>query len=78
MCFNVCYGCFMEEQTFKEFIFENIEGSGMRWDYAAVKLGVKYRTLLSWKNGERIPTQFTQDAVIEKINSWSIPTETEN
>jgi hypothetical protein len=59
----------MEDQTFKEFIFEHIEGSGIRWDYASKKLGVKYRTLLSWKNGERVPNQFTQDAVIEKIKS---------
>lgn len=57
----------MDKEEFKEFIFEHIEGSGIRWDYAAKKLGVNYRTLLSWKNGDRTPNQFVKDSIIEKI-----------
>lgn len=68
----------MIEQDFDEFLREHISGSGIRWDYAAVKLGVKYKTLLSWKTGKRTPNQFVQDAIVEKITKLFIKEEVFN
>lgn len=57
-------------EDFKEFLYENIKGSGVKWTIAARRLKVPYDTLMKWKNGTVNPPEYIKELVKKEIEGW--------